>query len=152
MHIHIKQNGECIKDISEQYGVCEENIRMVNGITEGEPADGEELLILIPTRSYTVQYGDTPDRIALRFGIRRSDIYSLNPWIEKSELKQVLMESLEILTDKEKKVILFYYYEELTLKEISSILEVSESRISQLHTRALQKMKGKMGKYMGIFS
>ena len=88
MHIHIKQNGECIKDISEQYGVCEENIRMVNGITEGEPADGEELLILIPTRSYTVQYGDTPDRIALRFGIRRSDIYSLNPWIEKSELKQ----------------------------------------------------------------
>ena len=87
MHIHIKQNGERIKDISEQYGVCEENIRMVNGVTEGEPADGEELLILIPTRSYTVQYGDTPDRIALRFGIRKSDIYSLNPWIEKSELK-----------------------------------------------------------------
>ena len=48
--------------------------------------------------------------------------------------------------------ILFYYYEELTLKEISSILEVSESRISQLHTRALQKMKTKMGKYMGILT
>ena len=45
-----------------------------------------------------------------------------------------------------------YYYEELTLKEISNVLEVSESRISQLHTRALQKMKGKMGAYMGILS
>ena len=60
------------------------------------------------------------------------------------------MEALELLTEKEKKVILFYYYEELTLKEISSILEVSESRVSQMHTRALQKMRTKMGKYMGV--
>lgn len=72
--------------------------------------------------------------------------------IEKEELKKVLEETLEILTEKEKKVILLYYYEELTLKEISNILEVSESRISQLHTRALQKMKDKMGAYMGIFN
>lgn len=72
--------------------------------------------------------------------------------IEKEELKQVLEETLQLLTEKERKVILLYYYEELTLKEISNILEVSESRISQLHTRALQKMKEKMGNYMGIFS
>lgn len=72
--------------------------------------------------------------------------------IEKSELKEVLAGALELLTEKEKKVILLYYYEELTLKEISNILEVSESRISQLHTRALQKMKVRMGNYMGVFS
>ena len=65
--------------------------------------------------------------------------------IEKSELKKVLSEALELLTEKEKKVILLYYYEDLTLKEISNVLEVSESRISQLHTRALQKLKTKMG-------
>ena len=72
--------------------------------------------------------------------------------IEKDELKKKLAEALELLTEKEKKVILLYYYEDLTLKEISNILSVSESRISQLHTRALQKMKAKMGNYMGIFS
>lgn len=72
--------------------------------------------------------------------------------IEKDELKQVLQQALELLTEKEKKVILLYYYEDLTLKEISNVLEVSESRISQLHTRALQKMKAKMGDYMGVFS
>ena len=72
--------------------------------------------------------------------------------IEKQELTKVLKESLELLTEKESKVITLYYYEELTLKEISNILEVSESRISQLHTRALQKMRGKMGSYMGILS
>lgn len=72
--------------------------------------------------------------------------------IEKEELAQVLGQALELLTDKERKVITLYYYEELTLKEISRILEVSESRISQLHTRALQKMRNKMGNYMGILT
>lgn len=71
---------------------------------------------------------------------------------EQDELKEVLKDALELLTEKERRVIELYYYEELTLKEISVILEVSESRISQLHTKALQKMKGKMGKYMGILS
>ena len=70
--------------------------------------------------------------------------------IEKEELKKMLAESLEKLTDKERKVILLYYYEELTLKEISEVLEVSESRVSQLHTRALQKMREKLGDYLGI--
>lgn len=69
---------------------------------------------------------------------------------EHNELKEVLQDALSLLTEKEQKVILLYYYEDLTLKEISHVLEVSESRISQLHTRALQKMKTKMGNYMGL--
>lgn len=72
--------------------------------------------------------------------------------VEKDEMKKVLSQALELLTEKEKKVILLYYYEDLTLKEISNVLEVSESRISQLHTRALQKLKTRMGNYMGFFS
>ncbi|MDR1700867.1 MAG: FliA/WhiG family RNA polymerase sigma factor [Lachnoclostridium sp.] len=65
--------------------------------------------------------------------------------VEREELKEMLAEALKTLTEKETKVIAFYYYEELTLKEISRILEVSESRISQLHTKALQKIKVQLG-------
>lgn len=65
--------------------------------------------------------------------------------MEREEMKEVLMKVLEKLTENERKVITLYYYEELTLKEISHILEVSESRISQLHTKALQKMKKELG-------
>jgi RNA polymerase sigma factor for flagellar operon FliA len=72
--------------------------------------------------------------------------------VEKEELKKVLEESMELLTEKEKKVILLYYYDDLTLKEISYVLDVTESRVSQLHTRALQKMKTKMGNYMGLLA
>ncbi|MCR5310329.1 MAG: FliA/WhiG family RNA polymerase sigma factor [Lachnospiraceae bacterium] len=72
--------------------------------------------------------------------------------VDKAELKEMLKESLDLLTEKERKVILLYYYEELTLKEISYVLEVTESRVSQIHTRAIQKMREKLGKYMGIMS
>jgi len=72
--------------------------------------------------------------------------------VEKQELKFKIMESLDTLTEKEKSVILFYYYEDMTLKEISYVLEVSESRISQLHTKALIKMKSRLGVYMNILS
>lgn len=68
--------------------------------------------------------------------------------MEKEEMKQILLETLQQLTENERKVITLYYYEDLTLKEISHILEVSESRVSQLHTKALQKMRQKLGNNM----
>ena len=66
-------------------------------------------------------------------------------------MKELLLQSLEALTEKEKKVILLYYYEELTLKEISEVLEVSESRVSQLHTKAIQRLRLKLGGQMEMF-
>ncbi len=71
--------------------------------------------------------------------------------VEKAELKRLLLEVLQTLTDKEKKVITLYYYEDLTLKEISRVLEVSESRVSQLHSKALVKMKQRLGSNMEMF-
>ncbi len=71
--------------------------------------------------------------------------------MEQKTMKELLVQSLESLTEKEKKVILLYYYEELTLKEISEVLEVSESRISQLHTKAIQKLRLKLGNQIEIF-
>ena len=87
MQIHIKKKGESLQNIAEIYGISEDSLRMTNGIIDGEAADGEELLILTPTRSYTVQYGDTPERISLRFGIRRADLCTLNPWIKENKLE-----------------------------------------------------------------
>ena len=71
--------------------------------------------------------------------------------VEKEELKKLLLEVLETLTEKEKKVILLYYYEEMTLKEISNVMDVSESRVSQLHSKALIKMRQRLGNNMQMF-
>ncbi|MGI6124176.1 MAG: FliA/WhiG family RNA polymerase sigma factor [Acetivibrionales bacterium] len=64
--------------------------------------------------------------------------------MEIVELKEILADSIEKLPEKERTVVTLYYYEELTLKEISLIMKVSESRISQLHTKAIMRMRGKL--------
>lgn len=72
--------------------------------------------------------------------------------VEKSELTQMISSAMSELTEKENKVVTLYYYEEMTLKEISQVLDVSESRVSQLHTKALVKLKKHLGDYMNIFN
>lgn len=84
-------------------------------------------------------------------GTRRAVAEQPELAMEEQDLKRVLAEALTQLTEKERRVIELYYYEELTLKEISQVLEVSESRVSQLHTKALQKMKSRMGGQMELF-
>ena len=68
--------------------------------------------------------------------------------LEQVELRDVLGEAIDKLPEKEKLVVSLYYYEELTLKEISLIMKVSESRISQLHTKAIMRLKDRLNKYM----
>jgi len=62
--------------------------------------------------------------------------------IEKDELRSFLAVALDRLTKQEKLVIALYYYEELTLKEIGEVMHISESRVSQIHTRAVIKLRG----------
>ncbi len=62
--------------------------------------------------------------------------------IEFKELQESLAAAIDKLPEKEKIVISLYYYEELTLKEISLILKLSEARISQLHTKAVFRLRG----------
>lgn len=72
--------------------------------------------------------------------------------LEKEELAKMIGEAMDLLTEKEKQVVLLYYYEEMTLKEISRVLNVSESRVSQLHTKALVKLKKNLGEYMNMLT
>jgi RNA polymerase sigma factor for flagellar operon FliA len=66
--------------------------------------------------------------------------------LEEKELKEVLIQTIESLSEKEKQVVSMYYYDELTLKEIGLVLGVTESRVSQIHSKALLVLKGKMKK------
>ncbi len=61
--------------------------------------------------------------------------------IEKGELRSFLVVAMDRLTEQEKLVIALYYYEELTLKEIGEVMTISESRVSQIHTRAVMKLR-----------
>ncbi|MDX9800194.1 MAG: RNA polymerase sigma factor WhiG [Spirochaetia bacterium] len=88
--------------------------------------------------------GDDNDKVSFVDSIESPQ--SLNPDIivEKDEIKKVIVQAISELPDKEKKVLVLYYYEDLTLKEIGKILEVTESRISQLHTKAILRLRSKL--------
>ncbi len=69
---------------------------------------------------------------------------------ELNELGEILGDAIDKLPEKEKMVLTLYYYEELTLKEISAIMKVSESRISQLHTKAIMRLRGKLARQKSL--
>lgn len=147
-----KKIDSVIREIEQETGhaASDEEIAKALGITDDEYEDWQsqmKITGLVSLNEYMEQGSDVSQDYSRH---TTSQFVSPEENIEKEELTKVLGEALELLTEKEQKVITLYYYEELTLKEISNILEVSESRISQLHTRALQKMKTKMGNYMGI--
>jgi len=73
----------------------------------------------------------------------RADI-SPGARIEEAQLTQKMAEVLTQLSEKERLVVSLYYYEELTQKEIAEVMELSEGRVSQLHSQALIKLKNKL--------
>ena len=69
---------------------------------------------------------------------------------EYIETRETLAKALDELTEKEKLVVSLYYYDELTMKEISLIMHLSEARICQLHTKAMFKLRGFLANIDGI--
>jgi RNA polymerase sigma factor for flagellar operon FliA len=61
-----------------------------------------------------------------------------------NEVKDILKEAIAGLPEKEKLVIALYHYEELTLKEIGVVLDISESRVSQIHSKVILKLRSKL--------
>lgn len=66
--------------------------------------------------------------------------------IEDSEMKRLLLKAIKKLPEKTRLAITLYYYEKLTFKEIGKILNVSESRISQIHSETMTKLKKEINK------
>lgn len=66
--------------------------------------------------------------------------------VEVEDQRRILAEAVEKLPDKEKLVVALYYQEDLTLKEIAAVMKLSESRISQLHTQAILRLRGRLSR------
>ncbi|MFN8548477.1 MAG: FliA/WhiG family RNA polymerase sigma factor [Candidatus Eisenbacteria bacterium] len=69
--------------------------------------------------------------------------------IEDVESRRVLLDLINGLSEQERLVVALYYYEEMTLKEIGQALQISESRVSQIHTKAVLRLKGRLSRALG---
>ncbi|HHI6043998.1 TPA: RNA polymerase sigma factor FliA [Escherichia coli] len=103
---------------------------------------------------------DIADYRQMLLDTNNSQLFSYDEWREEhgdsielvtddhldSNLRQRVMEAIETLPEREKLVLTLYYQEELNLKEIGAVLEVGESRVSQLHSQAIKRLRTKLGK------
>lgn len=87
---------------------------------------------------------DDNDRISIVESVESPASMNPDVIVEKNEIKRVMLEALRELPEKEQRVLVLYYYEELTLREIGEVLEVTESRVSQLHTKAIIRLRAKL--------
>ena len=87
--------------------------------------------------------GDEDSEVqSLRDLLHDPDQVTTDEVIEENELVERLSTAIEALPPRDRLVLNLYYHEELTLKEISKVIEVSESRVSQIHTAAVMKLRG----------
>jgi RNA polymerase sigma factor for flagellar operon FliA len=88
--------------------------------------------------------GSEGDQVALIDTIEDTDAPDPQSSLSLTEMKEAIADAIARLPEREKLVVTLYYYEELTLREIGEVLGVTESRVSQLHTKAILRLKARL--------
>lgn len=128
-----------------------EQIAQEANITLDQYYEIESILDLNNTSSLDTSI-DTDDGVMMVLDIAQNTFITPEENIDKIVTKKLIAEALDQLTDREREVIILAYYEEMTLSEIASVLDISESRVSQLHKKALLKLKNNLGHEFGYFT
>ena len=143
------------RELERVYYELENKLRRVPTDQEVASAMGitlEEHNELLSQLSYTSvlaleelwSVGDKDDKVSLIDSIEDTSSPDPAQTFEFEEIKDILADAIQKLPEREKTVISLYYFDGLTLREIGDILGVTESRISQLHTKAVLRLKAKM--------
>ena len=121
------------KEVADYLGMTEEEFNIAN--SENGP-----VVFSLDKESFS------NDGDGLSFEEKVKDERAEDPLIamEKKELKSVIKEAINELKDKEKLIVALYHFEELNLKEIGKVLNISEGRVSQIHSKAVAKLKAKV--------
>lgn len=115
-------------------------------VTEAEVSQVENYINYMSIISLeSVIYSDDDD-VTIMETLEDKNAISPETALENKEKLEMLSEAIENLKEKDKLILKLYYYEKFTLKEIGQVLEVSESRVCQLHSRAIRNLREIMQK------
>jgi len=89
--------------------------------------------------------GSDSDEMPIIDTIESSEASKPDIMLERGEVRDAIVKAIDKLPEKEKQIVVLYYYEDLTLKEIGLILGFTESRVSQLHNKAMLILRTKLG-------
>jgi RNA polymerase sigma factor for flagellar operon FliA len=124
------------EEIAEKLGITEEELDdSLTDISRSSIAALDEL--------WTIS-GSSGDQVSLIETIEDTTGPEPQAALAQTELREALGDAIARLPEREKLVVTLYYYEELTLREIGDVLGVTESRVSQLHTKAILRLKARL--------
>jgi RNA polymerase sigma factor for flagellar operon FliA len=128
------------EEISKKLGISEDELEESLGeISRSSIAALDEL--------WTVSSSGGGDQVALIDTIEDESAPDPQGTLSVTEQKEALADAIARLPEREKLVVTLYYYEELTLREIGEVLGVTESRVSQLHTKAILRLKAHIASF-----
>ncbi|MDR2864098.1 MAG: RNA polymerase sigma factor WhiG [Spirochaetaceae bacterium] len=139
---------EAIGSLEAQLGRPATDLEIAGYLKMDEIEFGKMMMKISGTSILSLQdvwfSGDENDKVSI--GETIESPVSLNPDIivERDEIRRIVIDVISQLPEKEKKIVVLYHYEDLTLKEIGQILEITESRVSQLHTKAMMRIRTKL--------
>ncbi len=148
------------KMLEEAYGTLEVQLgrpatdaevakRLSIDINELDGILGEVAVATIVSLDADTSGDDSENSTSLGDYLADSRTEDIEKVIARQEMKDLIAARMAELPEKEQLVLVLYYYEELTLKEIGEILDVTESRVCQIHTRAIMRLKGKIDRNEG---
>lgn len=94
--------------------------------------------------------GDRPDKISLADTVEDVKVKDPSKTFEIEEMKDMIADAINHLPERERIVVSLYYFEGLTMREIGEVLSVTESRVCQMHTKAILRLRARLGTNMGF--
>ena len=94
--------------------------------------------------------GDKPDKISLADIVEDVKVKDPSKTFEIEEMKDIIADSINHLPERERIVVTLYYFEGLTMREIGEVLSVTESRVCQMHTKAILRLRARLGSSLGF--
>jgi RNA polymerase sigma factor FliA len=94
--------------------------------------------------------GDKTEKITLADTVEDVKVKDPSQTFEIEEMKDIIAEAINRLPERERIVVTLYYYEGLTMREIGEVLSVTESRVCQMHTKAILRLRARLGSVLGF--
>jgi len=94
--------------------------------------------------------GDRPDKISLADTVEDVKVKDPSKTFEIEEMKDMIAAAINHLPERERIVVSLYYFEGLTMREIGEVLSVTESRVCQMHTKAILRLRARLGASLGF--
>lgn len=145
----------CYSKLEHQKGrqATDEEVCQELGITQSEFHELLNQVRSVSLLSYDdVSHFSKADKRALH-GVGENGVKAPTPFSEVNVayIKKMISEAIQDLPEKQRLVLSLYYYEDLNLKEIGRVLDVTESRVSQLHTQAILRLKSRLRSHWDDF-